>query len=231
MGTFQFDSSISDEVCRGITSDVNGDIICVGHTSGSLFEQSGGGEDIIAVKFNTSGQLLWYKQLGSTTQSTNSSVTSTSLDDLCLSIATDSAGNIYCGGKTASTLSTVPNFGGDDAFIMKFSPSGDILWINQFGDAHDDVCNDLAVDSNDDVYCTGTTNSNFVENVGSYPTHDTTDIFVVKVNSAGLFQWKEHFGEGDGVGAGAGAVNSETSIGAGQFGGPGHAMYSGSSQE
>ena len=78
---------------------------------------------------------------------------------------------------------------------MKFSPSGDILWINQFGDAHDDVCNDLAVDSNDDVYCVGTTNSNFVENVGSYPTHDTTDIFVVKVNSAGLFQWKEQFGE------------------------------------
>ena len=42
---------------------MNGDIICIGHTSGNLFELSGGGEDIIAVKFNTSGQLLWYKQL------------------------------------------------------------------------------------------------------------------------------------------------------------------------
>ena len=51
------------------------------------------------------------------------------------------------------------------------------------------------IDSNDDIFCAGTTNSYFVENNGDYPSNDTTDIMVVKINSSGLFQWKKQFGK------------------------------------
>ena len=125
--------SLTDEVCRGMISDSNGDIYCVGYTNADLFEKNGGNEDIIALKFSSTGNLIWTKQIGFTTQGENTNIINTAYDDLCLSIAMDSKGNIYCGGETSSSLSSMGNQGGKDAFVLKLSPTGDIVWLNQFG--------------------------------------------------------------------------------------------------
>ena len=100
--------------------------ICVGSVSGSLFENTGGGKDAIAFKADFQGNLIWQKQLGADTQSSNNIVFATSGDDACLSIAMDSDGNILCGGKT-SELAHNGNQGGDDGFILKLDPNGNIF--------------------------------------------------------------------------------------------------------
>ena len=98
-------------------------------------------------------------------------------------------------GHTTSSLTSNGNLGNKDAVIIKYSAAGEIQWIKQFGDSQDDVCNSIAIDSSDNVYCSGTTYSNYVENSGSFPNSTTSDIFVIKMNSDGLVQWKKQFGK------------------------------------
>ena len=188
-------TSGGDEVCRGIITHEDNTFTCVGHAVGSLFETTEGGEDIIAFRSDFSGNLVWSLQFGQTTRNATTGAISSNGNDLCLSIATDSNGNIYCGGKTTSGLAVGGNLGGYDAFVMKINTSGEILWVSQFGGSLDEQCNSITVDSNDNVYCTGETFSDFVEDNGSFPNNDNSDIFVIKISSAGLVQWKRQFGE------------------------------------
>ena len=88
------DSTLTDEVCRGLTTDSQGNIICVGHTNGSLFEEAGGGEDIIVFKATSTGSLIWLKQIGETTKTNTESILTTDGDDVCLDVVTDSSGNL-----------------------------------------------------------------------------------------------------------------------------------------
>ena len=82
----------------------------------------------------------------------------------------DSSDNIYCAGSTYGALGEA-NGGQYDAFVMKLDSSGSIQWVTQLGEttkgfvggdnSHSDSCNSIAVDSSDNVYCTGSTSGSF----------------------------------------------------------------------
>ncbi|WP_437277646.1 SBBP repeat-containing protein [Sorangium sp. So ce375] len=73
-------------------------------------------------------------------------------------VATDSAGNVYVGGKFTGAMSFGDDVliaaGGNDAFLAKFSASGEYVWSRQVGDVKGDTVYALAVNSKGEVMVT-----------------------------------------------------------------------------
>ncbi|MEZ6192469.1 MAG: SBBP repeat-containing protein [Phycisphaerales bacterium] len=131
-------------------------------TNGSLGGPELGGFDVFLKKIDPSGAELWSRQIG------------TSSRDGPGDVAIDSRGNIFVTGWTAGHLAA-QNAGEVDLFLMKLDPSGNEVWSYQIGTDERDVGSSLAIDSQDNIYLSGTTLSDFAgEHQGDY------DIFLIK---------------------------------------------------
>ena len=125
-----------------------------------------------------------------------------SADDSGYGIAVDSSGNAYVTGRTASLQASfpdgdgfgaVPGFdqthnGNTDVFVCKVTASGSALtYCTYVGGSGVDEGTAVAVDSSDNAYVTGTTNSaNFPVTMGPDLTHNgNDDAFVFKLDAAG----------------------------------------------
>ena len=114
--------------------------------------------------------------------------------DIGTGIAVDSAGNIYVAG-TANSLDfpTSPSayqkeLKGSDIFITKFDPTGrTVLYSTFLGGTSTENATGVSVDSNGNVYVTGSTaSSDFPTTAGAYKrTINRGDTFVAKLNTAG----------------------------------------------
>ena len=130
----------------------------------------------------------WIRQIGFETLGASSAS-----GEACYKVETDSNGNIYCAGFTAGSLGEA-TAGSDDAFIMKLSPSGSLIWIKQFGAISaptatgSEIVYSLKVDAAGNIYAAGVCASLAEPNAGGY------DIFVTKLNSSGDIQWIKQFG-------------------------------------
>ncbi len=113
--------------------------------------------------------------------------------DTANGVAVDPLGNSYLVGsfKGAATFgsTTLISAGGDDIFLAKLNPQGDLLWVTRAGGVNDDVGYDVAVDPGGNAFITGyyLQNASFgqttITNTGGY------DLFVAKYNSAGQLDW------------------------------------------
>jgi hypothetical protein len=102
-------------------------------------------------------------------------------------IAVDAAGNTYVVGSMLFAADSVCTGENEDAVVLKFDSTGtQLLYGARFGGCHQDLGNDLAVDSAGNVYVTGLTRS------GDFPvTADaysrtlirSPDAFVTKLNT------------------------------------------------
>src|SRR5690349_11593617 len=95
----------------GVSADAVGNAYITGYTDSSLAGPSAGNNDAFVSKFNSSGTLLWSRQIGSAGYEDSEGV------------ATDSAGNVYISGQTDGSLGG-PNLGNYDAFLTKLNGSG-----------------------------------------------------------------------------------------------------------
>jgi hypothetical protein len=185
-----------DDRCYGVAVDSSGNVYCGGNTSGSLGEANGGNYDAFVMKLNSSGQVQWITQLGAVTAVPGGD---TSQFDLCMGVAVDGGGNVYCAGFTDGSLGEANGGGGNsDAFMMKLNSSGAVQWITQLGavtavpggnTSQWDYCSGVAVDGSGNVYCAGATGGSFGEANGG-----SADAFVMKLDSSGALQWARQFG-------------------------------------
>ncbi|HEY8896319.1 MAG TPA: SBBP repeat-containing protein, partial [Niastella sp.] len=138
------------------------------------------------------------------------------------SIATDSRGNIYMAGITASTnnIATAGAHqsilgGGNDAFLVKFNKNGVRQWATYYGGTATESGFGIAIDTNDYVYLTGITGStNNISSAGSFQTVKSTgnDAYLVKFNSDGMRQWGTYFGGNNSDNATGIAIDKNNSI-------------------
>ncbi|MBL8194015.1 MAG: SBBP repeat-containing protein [Blastocatellia bacterium] len=114
-------------------------------------------------------------------------------EDEASSIAIDSQDNAYITGDTFS-----PNFplkdgvqanlaGGQDAFISKLNPSGDVIYSSYLGGTGNDSAIDIAVDLDGNAYITGSTaSSNFpIKDALQIANAGGGDAFITKITANG----------------------------------------------
>lgn len=162
--TRQLGTSLSD-ASFDVSADSLGNVYISGITEGSLGGSNAGGNDAFVSKYNSSGALLWTRQLG------------TAFEDLALGVSVDSLGNAYITGHTRGSISGA-NTGEFDAFVIKFDGLGYLQWTRQFGGASTDQSLDVSVDSLGNVYVSGYTYGSL-----GGPSAGSFDAFVAKYST------------------------------------------------
>ena len=79
-------------------------------------------------------------------------------EDFATNVAVDQAGDIYVVGRTDGAFAGQVNFGGNDAFVRKYSNDGEELWTYQFGSRSGDNIKDIILDDAGSLYAVGRTN-------------------------------------------------------------------------
>ena len=180
-----------NDVATGIAVDSSGNSYITGYFNGTV--DFGGGDvtsagdsDIFVLKLDSSGTFQWVKTFGGTSA------------DFGIGIDVDSSENSYVTGHFSGTVDfgggDVTSAGNYDIFVLKLNSSGSFQWANSYGGTGFDYGNAIGVDSSGNSFITG----GFVGTVnfggGNVTTAGNTDIFVLKLNSSGTFQWANSYG-------------------------------------
>jgi uncharacterized delta-60 repeat protein len=168
----QLGTTESDEL-YGLTVNVNG-IFATGLTAGNFNGTLAGDKDILTVRLNNSGAVLWSSQVG------------TEANDKGAKVASDADGNVYVAGFTDGNLTSAP--GKFDAILIKYAPNGSQSWIKQFGSSEDDGA-DAWAEGNiylatyaDSIYVSGLT----LGNMAGYVQMGSGDVFITEFKDNGM---------------------------------------------
>ncbi|MGD9128534.1 MAG: SBBP repeat-containing protein [Planctomycetia bacterium] len=178
--TQQFGTT-SREVCLDMAIDDTGDTYITGYTEGDFGGDNAGGVDMFLTKYNASGVNQWTRQLG------------TADSDIGGGVAVDNNGDIYVTGSTQDAFDGNTYVGSNDIFVAKYDTNGNKQWTDQFGTLSSDAGSDIAVDSNNELYLTGTSYGGLdgVPGVGG------TDLFLAKYGADGARMWTQLLGTND----------------------------------
>jgi len=166
-GTIQWQRILggsNTDSARSVKLDSSSNVYVVGQTEST----GAGGADFLIAKYNSSGTIQWQRILGGAGY------------DAGRSVAIDSSDNVYVFGYTSSQ-----GAGSYDFLLAKYNSSGTIQWQNVLGGSTYDFGQSVAIDSSDNVYVVGQTNST---GAGSY------DLVLAKYNSSGTIQWQRILG-------------------------------------
>lgn len=167
-GTKQIGTA-SDEAVTCSAADSEGNIYVAGWTTGDLDGHSNaGGRDIFVIKYDSAGNKIWSRALGST------------LDDTCTGIAFDD-NHFYLTGWTSGDLDGNISLGSRDFFLVKYDAAGVKHWTKQFGSANLDEGSDIIVDGERNVCITGHTEGDLDGNLNA----GGKDIFISKYDPLG----------------------------------------------
>ncbi|MEO0139364.1 MAG: SBBP repeat-containing protein [candidate division WOR-3 bacterium] len=203
-----------------IKTDAYGNIYLVGYTysddlpvlnpgGGAYFQGARAGRgDMFIAKFSENGALQWATYYGGSRDEC--------LEGYC-NVELDNFGNVWVVGSTSSLDIYVHNPGSGyfqdtlagrtDAFILKFSPSGQMLWATYYGGSDYDYAYGIKSDLWGNVFITGKTYSNnlpvYDPGGGAYFQLCGTDgncnggfydIFIVKFSNSGVILWATYYG-------------------------------------
>ncbi len=175
-----YGGSNDDYATAWIQTSDNGFLI-VGATNSDDGNVSGnhGGYDIWVTKLNSLGTLLWSKCYGGSDY------------DFGYCVANTSDGGYIIAGKTWSSDGNVTGYHGNgDAWVLKISASGSLLWQKTLGGSGEENIWNIK-QSGTGFIVAGTTNSkdgNLTNNKGNF------DVWIFRLNSTGTVEWSKNFG-------------------------------------
>jgi hypothetical protein len=158
---------------------------------------SAGMIDIFIAKYDSSGNYLWAKRIGGTS------------DDIAPRMKIDHLGNIYIAGWFQSTnvdfdpgsgTAILSSAGSTDIFFAKYDKDGNYVWAKRIGTSLGDGCHDIDVDYLGNIYITGYfygTNTDFDPGPGTAllsSIGNSGDIFFAKYDSLGNYLWAKSIG-------------------------------------
>ena len=196
-----------------VKTDVSGNVFITGYIPSTNFPtlNSGGGAyfqgtygggsmDAIIAKFDNTGVLLWSTYFGGT-----------GIDN-GLSLTIDNLGNVFVVGSTTSNNFPILDpgngaffdgvYNNGDAYILKFSNSGTLLWATYVGGNFSDALYSIITDSSNNLYIAGSTGStmNFpLLDMGGgayYQSVNTgsNDGVIMKFSNTGVLNWSTLYG-------------------------------------
>ncbi|HTF04271.1 MAG TPA: T9SS type A sorting domain-containing protein [Bacteroidia bacterium] len=196
--------SASDDAGNSIALDIYGYVHVTGFYDGSNvdFDPSGntvnlsstGSNDIFLAKYSPAGQYEWAISIGGTAPDEGYSV---ALDDSEYVYLTGSLGSTNADFDPSANSVILNSNGGTDIFLARYSNSGQYMWAFNLGAAgnFNERGAAIACDHFANVYVTGQIDGTGNIDVDpSISTHSltgggSTDIFVVKYNMYGHYQW------------------------------------------
>ena len=198
-----------DDKAKGCAVNAQGDIYLTGETysldviatPGAWQTVQGGYVDAFAVRFFPDGTRRWGTYYGGGASEENYGCT------------LDHDGNLYIAGGTLSgnNMATpgafqTGNNGNEDAYLGKFSPSGQLIWGTYYGGSLMDIGLGVCADTSGNIILTGITKSHggistpgaHQENFGGGGTNNGGDGFIVRFNTDGQRQWGSYYGGSSG---------------------------------
>lgn len=192
------------EIGHCIAADQDGNVYTTGYFHGKVdFDPgpakavltSNSSADIFIQKLDANGNFLWVKQMGGNKH------------EEVHAMAVDNTGAVYITGYFRGSPDFDPGPGEEhlsshddwfDIFVLKLNAQGKLCWAKDMGGADMDRGNDIAVDNLGNVYITGMFEGEADINPGSGTAHlvsyGQADIFLIKLDTAGHFQWARHAG-------------------------------------
>ncbi len=172
----------SDDRGWAIATDDSGYVYAVGSFMGSAVTVGGsalnnqGGADVYVVKYDSSGNVVWARSEGGSTE------------DRPYSVVVDHLGNVDIAGYTIFS-------GSKNIYLLKFDALGNVKWSKNIGGSADEEATSIAVDTQNNIYVTGYFASSSVSfdtitvsNSGGF------DIFLAKYDTAGNVNWVKKMG-------------------------------------
>lgn len=156
---------------RSVAVDKTGNVYVTGTST-----KRESGEDITTIKYNSSGVQQWISFY-------NGPV---SLNDRGVSVTADDSGNVYVTGTSSGSGDI------EDIVTIKYSSSGDSVWVRRFNGEGDsvDIANAVTVDGSGNVCVSGSS-------IGKGTTYDYT---AIKYSPSGEQLWVERYnGPGNGI--------------------------------
>lgn len=206
----------SSDYGYGIAADNSGNVYVAGcykltSTFDNINVTSAGDFDIFIAKYNSAGNLLWFKTAGGASK------------DEADKIFIGEDGNIYVAGMFSgiaqfdgiTITSNGGEFSGEDIFLAKLNPEGEYQWVKQYGGTSQDFIIDMGM-INNDVFITGQYYGTFTAPGGiSLPSGGgSTGKFVMRVAADGTPVWAKNTGGNPYI-----ALGTDKFIMAGIFGG------------
>jgi hypothetical protein len=183
-----FYGSSNEDRGWGIAVDTSGNVYVTGVSRASwgspIHAHSGGSDDIFVLKLNSSGAYQWHTFYGS------------SGFDYGCGITVDTSGNVYVTGIIQASWGTPihAHSGSNDLFVLKLNSSGAYQWHTFYGSSNYDRGWGIAVDTSGNVYVTGNSYTYWGSPLHAHSGSNQSDLFVLKLNSSGAYQWHTFYG-------------------------------------
>jgi hypothetical protein len=168
-----------------VAPDAFGGVYVAGTSDGGLGGPNAGLNDTWFARYDSAGNQLWIRSLG------------TNALDQVSSVAADGSGGVYIGGTTGGSLAGT-NAGSFDSWLARYDGAGNQLWIRQFGTSAFDVIDSAAMDGSGGVYIGGATGGSLAgTNAGIF-----YDAFLARYDGGGNQVWIRQFGSANTDGGG-----------------------------
>ncbi|MFI5134975.1 MAG: hypothetical protein ACHQD9_03885, partial [Chitinophagales bacterium] len=151
-----------------------------------------GNQDLVVFKLDESGDIVWSKVIGG------------SLHDHPCCIRQISNGYIFAGASLSNDGDVTGHHGSSDYFdiwVVKMDTSGNIIWSKSLGGSLTEFARYIQQLPGGDFLLTGESYSDDGDISGHHAPSITSDLIVMKLDSAGKIIWQKSFGgAGDDVG-------------------------------
>ncbi|MFM7254525.1 MAG: SBBP repeat-containing protein, partial [Betaproteobacteria bacterium] len=168
-----------DDEAHAIVAGASGAIYVAGRTAGNLGGQTNAGmNDIFLTQLDATGAPVWTRLLGTSTL------------DHAFDLASAPDGSIFMAATSQGSLNGAGAGGNEDAFLVKFDASGQVVWTNRQGTNSTDRGYAVAVEASGDVYLAGQT----LGRLDGERSSGGFDAFITKYASDGSKTWTRMLG-------------------------------------
>ncbi|WP_156040407.1 hypothetical protein [Chondromyces apiculatus] len=209
--------SDENQIARAVAVAPADSIVCTGSFSGMMnfggaALDASGFADLYLAKLSSAGDHMWSENFGSGNGSGSAGA-----ED----IAVDTSGNIFVTGSYTGSLSlggpNLPPFNGatsgyGEVLVAKFTPSGGHVWSRGFPGGGAQTGLQIEFDGAGNVIVAGNMEGAVDFGGGLLTSSGGSDIFIVKLNSAGNHVWSRRFGDAESQFVSGLAVDGEGNV-------------------
>lgn len=173
-----------------VATDASGNILLAGNfasttitVGGQTFTNAGSPGDILLVKYDAAGNVLWATREGGPAL------------EIPYACAFDDGGNMIVAGRFSSNsitfgTTTLLQAGSMDVFVVKYDAAGNVLWATGAGGGSNDEAYALAVRSDGDIIVAGYFTQEADFGTITLPNPGLANIFLAQCDGAGgNFEW------------------------------------------